>query len=678
MVNAYSSARRPSEGPSRPWRAWLLVLSWLLGGSQATAQTWTLLTRTESNFQEWAGLNSSAVAPNGDVVVVGGSNGTLKLGAAGVIGRAGYSNGFVARRGASEAGPWRWAAAIFNPSGAGITRVLALPDNDVLVLGIFSNSYYGVDFGPLHWSTGAGVYDGFVARLDGATGAWRWAARLATAGAFAHAGPAAMALRGPDEAVVVGTFNGEMQLGSLPLLTSARPGGPGTANWDLFVARLDLRTGQWVQGFGAGGAGTDGASDVVVLPGGEVAIAGTLEPGFALGALPPLAGAPRPAAFVALLDPVTAQWRWIQHVEASTQANGQRLVALPGGDLAVSGKYLGTVQLGPYQLAPNGGAESFGGFVGRLRGRDGQWQWATAGGGTGRPMGPGGLNATSGGDVLITNTFDGQGRFDDLPALTARGSNPDIYVGQLAGSTGRWQWVSQAGGNGEGGGRTPGYPFAGDDFAGDVEPLDAQHLLVSGTFCQGARLGAEVGPLSTYLSDGFLARVTLPAPCPDTASGPVAGLRIVPDSAVCGAGRTLRVVGAAQGSTYTWSTGSGGPTLPVAQAGTYVVRVTTPAGCHFRVSYAQTVADLAGTGAPLPNIITPNGDRLNDRWVVPGLPAGARLRVYSRWGQLVYESRDYRNDWGAEGLPAGLYFYVLEHERLCPQPRAKGWMEVVR
>ena len=219
----------------------MLVL--LLGGSHAKAQTWTLLARTESGFQDWAGITGSAVAPDGDVVVTGGTNGTLNLGAAGIIGRRGYSNAFVARRGGGGAGPWRWAAAAFNPSGVGVTRVLPLPDNDVLVLGTFSNGSYGVDFGPLHWPGGPGTYDGFVARLDGATGAWRWVARLATAGGFTHARPLALALRGANEAVVVGSFNGAMQLGLLPLITSSRPGGAGSANWDLFVARLNLRTG---------------------------------------------------------------------------------------------------------------------------------------------------------------------------------------------------------------------------------------------------------------------------------------------------------------------------------------------------------------------------------------------------------------------------------------------------
>jgi len=40
------------------------------------------------------------------------------------------------------------------------------------------------------------------------------------------------------------------------------------------------------------------------------------------------------------------------------------------------------------------------------------------------------------------------------------------------------------------------------------------------------------------------------------------------------------------------------------------------------------------------------------------------LEIYNRWGQLVYETENYQNDWIAKNrrgndLPHGGYFYVL-------------------
>ena len=92
------------------------------------------------------------------------------------------------------------------------------------------------------------------------------------------------------------------------------------------------------------------------------------------------------------------------------------------------------------------------------------------------------------------------------------------------------------------------------------------------------------------------------------------------------------------------------------------------------------VARLAGPELaevpPLPNIITPNGDGLNDAFLLPALPAGPwQLRVFSRWGTEVYQAADYQQDWTAPGLSAGLYFYQLT---ASGQPPVRGWLEIVR
>ncbi|WP_204376051.1 gliding motility-associated C-terminal domain-containing protein [Hymenobacter coccineus] len=248
-------------------------------------------------------------------------------------------------------------------------------------------------------------------------------------------------------------------------------------------------------------------------------------------------------------------------------------------------------------------------------------------------------------------------------------------MAQLSGVDGRWQWVSTAGGYGGPGGT--GYPFSDDDTAGDVQVLDNEHLLVSGAFCQGARLGDQIGPLATTTYDGFLARITRPLPCPDSLAA-AAGVQLVADSADCQAGsRTLRVLGAPAGSAFAWNTGATGPSLAVTAPGRYEVRARTLGGCGYRLGYTVTAVGVA-LGGPLPNVITPNGDGLNDRWVVPGLLAGTRLRLYNRWGRLVYQTAAYANEWAAAGAPAGLYYYVLENEQLCASPRIKGWVEVIR
>jgi len=66
------------------------------------------------------------------------------------------------------------------------------------------------------------------------------------------------------------------------------------------------------------------------------------------------------------------------------------------------------------------------------------------------------------------------------------------------------------------------------------------------------------------------------------------------------------------------------------------------------------------------NVITPNGDGKNDVLIIDGLNSNlvTELRVINNWGQKVYESKNYKNDWGGrdnsgDPLPAGNYFYIL-------------------
>ncbi|MBK6831734.1 MAG: gliding motility-associated C-terminal domain-containing protein [Flavobacteriales bacterium] len=68
----------------------------------------------------------------------------------------------------------------------------------------------------------------------------------------------------------------------------------------------------------------------------------------------------------------------------------------------------------------------------------------------------------------------------------------------------------------------------------------------------------------------------------------------------------------------------------------------------------------------IPQGFSPNGDGVNDRWEVTGIGAFPEntLKVFNRWGQLVFESYGYENEWDGRALfgrdlPDATYFYVL-------------------
>lgn len=151
-----------------------------------------------------------------------------------------------------------------------------------------------------------------------------------------------------------------------------------------------------------------------------------------------------------------------------------------------------------------------------------------------------------------------------------------------------------------------------------------------------------------------------------------------PDTASCFAVPVvLRLRSPQPGLSYRWPDGSGGATFAVNSPGTFTVQVSAPGGC-FTKQVTQRVDLAPDCGAHVPNIITPNGDNANETWVLRGLnPRDWSLKIYARWGQQVYAQARYDNQWRAEGLPSGLYYYQLTYANGPPR-QLRGWVEVVK
>ncbi len=78
------------------------------------------------------------------------------------------------------------------------------------------------------------------------------------------------------------------------------------------------------------------------------------------------------------------------------------------------------------------------------------------------------------------------------------------------------------------------------------------------------------------------------------------------------------------------------------------------------------VTGSEGSGLCLiPNVISPNGDGNNDYFLVSCIDQfpDNELKIFNRWGDKVYEVRNYQNDWSGTHndlpLPSGTYFYLL-------------------
>jgi len=86
-------------------------------------------------------------------------------------------------------------------------------------------------------------------------------------------------------------------------------------------------------------------------------------------------------------------------------------------------------------------------------------------------------------------------------------------------------------------------------------------------------------------------------------------------------------------------------------------------GCVGYDTILVVVADEPITKAV--DVITPNGDGLNDVFHIDGIDRypDNLLIIVNRWGSEVYRKKNYKNEWdgtyGSDILPTGVYFYVL-------------------
>lgn len=74
------------------------------------------------------------------------------------------------------------------------------------------------------------------------------------------------------------------------------------------------------------------------------------------------------------------------------------------------------------------------------------------------------------------------------------------------------------------------------------------------------------------------------------------------------------------------------------------------------------------TALNIPNTFSPNGDGQNDTWIIEGIELypDASMKIYDRWGQMVYQARGYSSVKAWNGniksgkASEGVYFYVLD------------------
>lgn len=131
-------------------------------------------------------------------------------------------------------------------------------------------------------------------------------------------------------------------------------------------------------------------------------------------------------------------------------------------------------------------------------------------------------------------------------------------------------------------------------------------------------------------------------------------------------------------TSYSWSFGDGNtstqpnPTHSYVQDGSYTIRlvVTNAFGCA-DTAISTPVQVISANNFWIPNSFTPgNRDGVNDVWEMQGIPEPYQFSVFDRWGNRVYYSADYQNNWdgthNGQPLPLGAYTYLIEYRYINP------------
>lgn len=139
------------------------------------------------------------------------------------------------------------------------------------------------------------------------------------------------------------------------------------------------------------------------------------------------------------------------------------------------------------------------------------------------------------------------------------------------------------------------------------------------------------------------------------------------------------------------------------EEGEYMVILTVynPQGCD---TLFMKEVEILPIKLKIPNVFTPNGDGINDYFVITEAPpeeldddennnlkrmslADERplndyflrtsLVIFNRQGRKVYESTNYQNDWDGGNLKDGVYFYVLQAEGFKSTEVYKGSVTIM-
>jgi gliding motility-associated-like protein len=178
-----------------------------------------------------------------------------------------------------------------------------------------------------------------------------------------------------------------------------------------------------------------------------------------------------------------------------------------------------------------------------------------------------------------------------------------------------------------------------------------------------------IGTVNRYIVTAFIGACS----SSDTLNLTIAALPTVsagPDQTII-EGDSVQLAATGSAGTYVWTPSIGlnasnilQPVAKPLQTTLYTVQVTSAQECKATDNVLVTM--LPYCVKPM-DAFTPNGDGRNDVWLLTNgaCITSVSVSVYNRYGSLVYESKDYKNDWNGtfkgKALPDATYYFIATY-----------------
>ncbi|MBC7488603.1 MAG: gliding motility-associated C-terminal domain-containing protein [Cytophagaceae bacterium] len=133
------------------------------------------------------------------------------------------------------------------------------------------------------------------------------------------------------------------------------------------------------------------------------------------------------------------------------------------------------------------------------------------------------------------------------------------------------------------------------------------------------------------------------------------------------------------GTIYNWTFDDGGTSADptpyhVFQDERYYtvsVHVENNAGCFGDDTLKVRAFDIF-----IPNLITVNGDNMNDNWDLTNLNPYIHVEIYNSWGDKVYEKDNYVDEWHGQDVNNGIYYFFVRDTKY--KKEFKGWVHLIK